>query len=336
MQLTKLCPDVAAWLLTICQLFFLLLTMQPACSSGHMEDPWEKKKKKRKAICASVLKVRIIQPLRFNGYSSWLTNNLLWLHYFICFFPYEKQRIEKEDQRLPMSLCFESQNAIPPSNNREGFYVWAWDSHRNLARHSRWRLPKKYFSSLRLPAFSPSPQIQSPAKPEVQSSSCLRLPCQPSWKAFCPAETAAAEGTNCEKLVFPVKQDKAEVRNVIPRHDWSQEKIWGGNSSFVSYHTCTVQHSSHLITLEADVSRAGESPRLMSPGAAAMLVLGLGWGRSFQELGKTKFKQPSWIPTLSETSQSASAGLRSILACLQHDLEASFLIHIDCSGSLGS
>lgn len=47
MQLTKLCPDVAAWLLTICQLFFLLLTMQPACSSGHMEDPCEKKKKKK-------------------------------------------------------------------------------------------------------------------------------------------------------------------------------------------------------------------------------------------------------------------------------------------------
>lgn len=43
MQLTKFCPDVAAWLQTICQLFFLLLTMQSACSSGHMEDPWEKK-----------------------------------------------------------------------------------------------------------------------------------------------------------------------------------------------------------------------------------------------------------------------------------------------------
>lgn len=98
MPLTKLCPDVAAWLQTICQLFFLLLTMQPGCSSGHMEDPWDKEKSK--AICALVLKVRIIQPLRFNGYSSWLTDSLLCLHYFVGVFPYEKQRIEKKDQRL--------------------------------------------------------------------------------------------------------------------------------------------------------------------------------------------------------------------------------------------
>lgn len=70
----------------------------------------KKKKEKRKAICALVLKVGIIKPLRFNGYSSWLTNNLLCLHYFVCIFPYEKQRIEKKDQRLQMRLCFERQD----------------------------------------------------------------------------------------------------------------------------------------------------------------------------------------------------------------------------------
>lgn len=48
MQLTKLCPDVAVWLQTIRQLFFLLLAMQAVCSSGHMEDPWKKKKKRKK------------------------------------------------------------------------------------------------------------------------------------------------------------------------------------------------------------------------------------------------------------------------------------------------
>lgn len=97
----------------------------------------KKKKKKRKAICALVLKVGIIQPLRFNGYSSWLTNNLLCLHYFICAFPYEKQRIEKKDQRLQIQLCFESQNALLPSNSREGFHVQASGSHRILASCGR-------------------------------------------------------------------------------------------------------------------------------------------------------------------------------------------------------
>lgn len=78
-----------------------------------------------------------MQPLRFNGYSSWLTNNLLCLHYFVCVFPYEKQRIEKKDERLQMQLCFESQNALLPSNNREGFYVQASSSHCTLAHCSR-------------------------------------------------------------------------------------------------------------------------------------------------------------------------------------------------------
>lgn len=138
MQLTQLCPDVAAWLQTLCQLFFLLLTMQPACSSGHMEDPWEKKiERGRKAICALVLKVGIIQPSRFNGYSSWLTNNLLCLHYFVYVFPYEKQRMENKDQRLQMQLCFQSQNAFLPSNNRKGFYGWASDSQCTLACWSK-------------------------------------------------------------------------------------------------------------------------------------------------------------------------------------------------------
>lgn len=80
----------------------------------------KKKKEKRKAICALVLKVGIIKPLRFNGYSSWLTNNLLCLHYFVCIFPYEKQRIEKKDQRLQMRLCFERQDPLLLSNGGEG------------------------------------------------------------------------------------------------------------------------------------------------------------------------------------------------------------------------
>lgn len=80
----------------------------------------KKKKEKRKAICALVLKVGIIKPLRFNGYSSWLTNNLLCLHYFVCIFPYEKQRIEKKDQRLQMRLCFERQDPLLLSNGGRG------------------------------------------------------------------------------------------------------------------------------------------------------------------------------------------------------------------------
>lgn len=44
MQLTKPYPDATVWLQTVDQLFFLLLAVQPTCSSGHMEDPWEKKK----------------------------------------------------------------------------------------------------------------------------------------------------------------------------------------------------------------------------------------------------------------------------------------------------
>lgn len=171
------------------------------CSQPVHLAIWKIHGKKRKAICALVLKVRIIPPLRFNGYSSWLTNNLLCLHYFVCILPYEKQRIEKKDQRLQMQLCFESQNALLPSNNREGFYVWASGSPCTLACCSRWRLPEKYFNSPWLPTFSPSPQTWSPAKPELQSSSCPRLPCQPVWKAFCTIAIAVVpRGRGAHKL----------------------------------------------------------------------------------------------------------------------------------------
>lgn len=177
-----------------CKLYVSCSFCCSPCSQPVHLAIWKIHGKKRKAICALVLKVGIIPPLRFNGYSSWLTNNLLCLRYFVCIFPYEKQRIEKKDQRLQTQLCFESQNALLPSNNREGFYVRASSSPCTLARCSRWRLPKKYFNSSCLPTFSPSPQTRSPPKPEVQSSSCPRLPCQPAWKAFCTTEIAAIPG----------------------------------------------------------------------------------------------------------------------------------------------
>lgn len=148
--------------------------------------------KKRIAICALVLKVRIIQPLRFNGYSSWLTNNLLCLHYFVYVFPYEKQRIEKKDQRFQKQLCFESQNALLPSNNREGFYAQASVSHFTLAHCSRQQLHKNYFNSSCLPHTLSFPIDM---KLEVQPS------CQPAWKAFCKVEIAAVpEGRGTHRL----------------------------------------------------------------------------------------------------------------------------------------
>jgi len=57
-----------------------------------------------------------------------------------------------------------------------------------------------------------------------------------------------------------------------------------------------------------------------------MPVLGLGWRRSFQGLGQPKFKKPAWVPTdcaISEATWSASVGLVSVLAHLQHHLEVS-------------
>lgn len=57
-----------------------------------------------------------------------------------------------------------------------------------------------------------------------------------------------------------------------------------------------------------------------------MPVMGLGWGRSSRGLGQPKFKQPDWVPTdyaLWEATQHASVGLVSVLAHLQHLLEAS-------------
>lgn len=184
-----------------CKLYVSCSFCCSPCSQPVHLAIWKIHGKKRKAICALVLKVRIMQPLRFNGYSSWLTNNLLCLHYFVCVFPYEKQRIEKKDERLQMQLCFESQNALLPSNNREGFYVQASSSHCTLAHCSRWRLLEKDFNSPHLPVSSPPPQTRIPAKPEVQSSSCLRLSCQPAWKAGCTTEIAAVpEGRGAHKL----------------------------------------------------------------------------------------------------------------------------------------
>lgn len=55
------------------------------------------------------------------------------------------------------------------------------------------------------------------------------------------------EHTNYEKWIFPIKQDKAEVCNVIPRHHWRKGEIWGGNSRFLSHRICAVQWSLHLI-----------------------------------------------------------------------------------------
>lgn len=178
-----------------CKLYVSCSFCCSPCSQPVHLAIWKIHGKKRIAICALVLKVRIIQPLRFNGYSSWLTNNLLCLHYFVYVFPYEKQRIEKKDQRFQKQLCFESRNALLPSNNREGFYAQASDSRCTLACCSRWRLHKKYVNSPCLPTSSPSPQTQSPAKPEVQSS------CQPAWKAFGTTEIAAVpEGRGTHKL----------------------------------------------------------------------------------------------------------------------------------------
>lgn len=116
-----------------CKLYVSCSFCCSPCSQPVHLAIWKIHGKKRKAICALVLKVGIIKPLRFNGYSSWLTNNLLCLHYFVCVFPYEKQRIEKKDQRLQTQLCFESQNPSLPSKNQEGFCVRASDSHCALA-----------------------------------------------------------------------------------------------------------------------------------------------------------------------------------------------------------
>lgn len=189
-----------------CKLYVSCSFCCSPCSQPVHLAIWKIHGKKRKAICALVLKVGIIKPLRFNGYSSWLTNNLLCLHYFVCVFPYEKQRIEKKDQRLQTQLCFESQNPSLPSKNQEGFCVQASDSHCTLAstrathrfspapaRHRQWHQrawthapccahgtgPWSKGESPWLPASPPSSQTRSPPKPGAESS-CLRSPPSPA------------------------------------------------------------------------------------------------------------------------------------------------------------
>ena len=229
-----------------CNLYVSCSFCCSTCSQPVHLAIWKIHGKKRKAICALVLKVRIIQPLRFNGYSSWLTNNLLCLHYFVRVIPYKKQRIEKKDQRSQMQLCFESQNALLPSNNREGFHVWASGSQCTLARCSRWRLPEKYFNSPCLPASSPSPQTRSPTKPEDQPSSCPRLPCQPTWKVFCTTETATVpRGKRSKQIMrngcFLLNRMRQKFVTWFP--DMTEAKGRPQVATWAFYHTAVAQHN---------------------------------------------------------------------------------------------
>lgn len=167
-----------------CKLYVSCSFCCSPCSQPVHLAIWKIHEKKRIAICALVLKVWIIQPLRFNGYSSWLTNNLLCLHYFVYVFPYEKQRIEKKDQRFQKQLCFESQNALFPSNNRDGFYAQASVSHCTLARLlQKMTAPQGVFQLL-VPPPHPLLLHRHGAQQSLRFSPLASLPGKPSaqWK----------------------------------------------------------------------------------------------------------------------------------------------------------
>lgn len=101
----------------VCQLLFIPLATPPTCSSGPLEAVWER----RKATFPWALKISLIKPLRFNGDSSWLINNLFFKQGFIWVFLYANQRLQREDQRFQIQLCFESKNSLLCHHNREGF-----------------------------------------------------------------------------------------------------------------------------------------------------------------------------------------------------------------------
>lgn len=160
------------------------------------------------------------------------------------------------------------------------------------------------------PHIPPSPQTQSLAKPEVQCSSCPRLSCQPTWKAFRMTEIAAVpKGRGAHKLwEMDVSCSTGQGRSpqcdsqtwLKPRGDlrWQLER-------FITRHL----QRAHISCWRLISHRWESHQGLCELGLPGM---GLRWGRSFWGLGQPKSIQTGYLQTIHSWSNSECLSLAGI------------------------